>query len=46
MDVFHFSKLILLMAHFSFLGLQYAEYTTAVAPTPSTNVKILNYKCL
>lgn len=34
MDVFHFSKLIRLIAHFSLRGLQNAACTTAVAPTP------------
>lgn len=38
-DVFHFSKLILFIAHFSFLGLQKALWTTAVAPTPKQNKK-------
>ena len=37
MLVFHFSRLIRLMAHFSFLDLQKAEWTTAVAPTPVQN---------
>lgn len=31
----HFSRLILLMAHLSFLGLQMAAWTTAVAPAPA-----------
>lgn len=34
MLVFHFSRLIRLIAHLSFLGLQYAVWTVAVAPTP------------
>ena len=32
--VLHFSKLIRLMAHLSFLGLHMAACTTAVAPAP------------
>lgn len=32
--VFHFSRFILLMAHFSFRGIHSAEWTTAVAPIP------------
>lgn len=34
MFVFHFSKFILLIAHFSCRGIQNAACTTAVAPTP------------
>lgn len=34
MLVWHFSRLMRLMATFSFLGLQYAAWTTAVAPLP------------
>lgn len=34
MLVFHFSRFILLIAHFSCRGMQNAACTTAVAPTP------------
>lgn len=34
MLVWHFSRLMRFMATFSFLGLQYAAWTTAVAPLP------------
>lgn len=37
MFVFHFSKFILLIAHFSCRGMQNAACTTAVAPTPEFN---------
>jgi hypothetical protein len=40
MLVFHFSKLIRLMAHFSLRALQKAECTTAVAPTPKNTIVI------
>lgn len=40
MLVFHFSKLIFLMAHFSWRGLQYAQWTVAVAPTPKKFNKV------
>jgi hypothetical protein len=39
MLVFHFSRFIRLMAHFSCLGLQKAPWTTAVAPTPAAGTK-------
>lgn len=42
MLVFHFSKFILFMAHFSDRGLQKAPWTTAVAPTP--RIQIYNNK--
>lgn len=45
MEVFHFSKLILLIAHFSFLALQNAPYTTAVAPTPEVSHNAVGYYC-
>jgi len=39
--VSHFSKLIFLIAHFSFRGLQSATWTTAVAPDPvKQNIQI------
>lgn len=44
MLVFHFSKLILLIAHFSLRDLQKAEWTTAVAPTPKNQSN--DSKCL
>lgn len=34
--VWHFSRLMRLMATFSFRGKQYAAWTTAVAPLPKT----------
>lgn len=40
MLVFHFSRFIRFMAHFSLRGLQKAECTTAVAPTPTTRFLI------
>lgn len=39
MLVWHFSRLILLIATFSFLGEQYAAWTTAVAPLPAEQNK-------
>lgn len=43
MLVFHFSRFIRLMAHFSFRGLQNAECTTAVAPTPTQDILSVLY---
>lgn len=46
MLVFHFSKFILLIAHFSCRGMQNAACTTAVAPTPEIKQIIIihNFK--
>lgn len=43
MLVFHFSKFILLIAHFSCRGIQNAACTTAVAPTPAINNIYIKY---
>lgn len=44
MLVFHFSRLIRLMAHFSLRDLQKAECTTAVAPTPTNTMIVISYQ--
>lgn len=46
--VFHFSKLILLIAQNWFLGMHKALWTTAVAPIPKNISKFVSYfyKCL
>jgi hypothetical protein len=41
MLVFHFSRFIRLIAHFSCLGLQKAPWTTAVAPTPTVQTEFV-----
>ena len=41
--VFHFSRFILLMAHFSLRGIHSAEWTTAVAPIPDERIKHCHY---
>lgn len=45
-EVFHFSKLIRFIAHFSCRGMHKALWTTAVAPTPAKVhliIRLVNY---